>query len=172
MGNHIEWAKAPESNPQLVNPAELVELGELEEWSKHAFELDTGSSSMIIIGTKAELIELAETLTKLAAEVSPGFITTTNVPGYSPTSDPVWHQTITEAWEYHRSERYDAFTDADVSEENDATINRLQMSADGQWEPAFGVSDHNGTGTIYGTTPGYEGDHDLGLAYTVTAVQE
>ena len=27
-------------------------------------------------------------------------------------------------------------------------------------------------GTIYGSTPGYTGEHDLGLAYVVTAVDE
>jgi hypothetical protein len=30
----------------------------------------------------------------------------------------------------------------------------------------------DGTGTIYGSTPGYDGTHDLGLAYCVTVVED
>ena len=39
----------------------------------------------------------------------------------------------------------------------------------GSTDPALGVDD-DGTGWVQGFTPGYHGDHDLGLAYHVTAV--
>jgi len=40
------------------------------------------------------------------------------------------------------------------------TVKELDIAAQG-----------TATGTVYGPTPGYDGDHDLGLAYTVSPAE-
>lgn len=81
-----------------------------------------------------------------------------NTPGYLPDSDdvPVF-DTPGEAWAYladERREAEDAFTFArDYSD----TVNTLD---------AYATANH-GEDVVYGPTPGYDGDHDLGIAYSV-----
>lgn len=106
-----------------------------------------------------------------------------NVPGYLPWSDdPPEFDTTREAWDYlatgrkeYEDETAQAASDAEAVGYS-ATVNVLELLAQGEFENA-GDLGHNidpiqGVGTVYGDTPGYDGDHDLGLAYTVAEVVE
>ena len=86
------------------------------------------------------------------------YIATISTPGYLPDSDDLAvFDTATEAWEYLRDERAEAFDQAEQEMPvHDRVLFATQVMAG---EP----------GTLTTTTPGYEGDHDLGKAYSVTA---
>lgn len=91
------------------------------------------------------------------------FIATVNVPGYLPMDDdPPVFDTAHAAWEYlaHERERAEdwAVDDGPFTGDYSKTVDDLLKA--------------NGTGVIYGSTPGYHGDHDLGLAYCVTLVED
>lgn len=95
------------------------------------------------------------------------YVATVNIPGYLPMDDdPPVFDTIEDAWAYLAAERErseDYAADADEYDYSD-TFNALIIAA-------AGVHGHH-AGTIYGGTPGYDGDHDLGLAYTVTETED
>lgn len=103
------------------------------------------------------------------------YVATINVPGYLPQDDdPPVFDTAQEAWAYLADERERG---EDGSELLDATatlveLNRVAMEA--RWTNGaptdLGVNP-DGTGTVYGDTPGYDGNHDLGLAYSVTLAE-
>jgi len=101
-----------------------------------------------------------------------------NTPGYLPEADePAIFHTAREAWDYLADERRDAedsaidIDDAEPFEGYSATVNTLECFARGEWDPALGASDDDGTGVVYGSTPGYDGDHDLGKAYSVVVAE-
>lgn len=86
-----------------------------------------------------------------------------SVPGYLPQDDdPPTFESASEAWAYLADERMrdedwaEPFTDDD-GEYSDTFVELRDRARTTEIL----------TGTIYGTTPGYDGDHDLGLAYTV-----
>ena len=86
------------------------------------------------------------------------YVATVNTPGYLPISDDVFaFATAREAWQYLLGElerTWDAYPD----DENGACIEaHTQLHGIDQSQP----------GTIYAPTPGYEGEHDLGVAYSV-----
>jgi hypothetical protein len=109
--------------------------------------------------------------------MSARYVATINVPGYLPMDDePPVFDTAAEAWSYLASERERDEDDfADDSEYSD-TVTYLRYSAGNEVQYGSPHEDYplnpDGTGTIYGDTPGYDGSHDLGLAYSVTAVEE
>ncbi len=91
-----------------------------------------------------------------------GYVATVNTPGYLPQDDePPVFDTAREAWEYladqREREEEDSEPDAPADQELSDTYHELWLHRD---EP----------GTVYGPTPGYQGSHDLGLAYCVTPV--
>lgn len=103
------------------------------------------------------------------------YVATINVPGYLPQDDdPAVFDTAREAWQYLAEERERG---EDVAELLDATLtlvglNRIVMAS--RWQngtPTDLGLNPDGTGTVYGDTPGYDGDHDLGLAYNVTLAE-
>jgi hypothetical protein len=111
------------------------------------------------------------------------FMAIVNVPGYLPEDDdPPVFDTAQSAWKYLADERergedsaeYGAF-DPDQFEYSD-TLRSLRYAAGP--DVVYGSSHEDnplnadGTGVIYGSTPGYDGDHDLGLAYCVTLAVE
>jgi len=100
------------------------------------------------------------------------FLATINVPGYLPTDDdPPVFDTATEAWDYlARERREDEDDNDDIVGGYSATVNVLECLAQGDWEN-FGADVLAGTGTVFGPTPGHTGDHDLGVAYSVTEVR-
>lgn len=122
------------------------------------------------------------------------YIATINVPGYLPTDDdPPVFDTAAEAWWYLYHERCEADRDAlpavpehdcpwrgnplgapfcavcdDADNDHDSeTAEKLARQAKTDL-----ICDFERVGTVYGDTPGYTGDHDLGLAYSVTEAQD
>lgn len=94
------------------------------------------------------------------------YVATINVPGYMPMDDesPVFESTR-DAWEYLASERErdeeDAMDAADVTADEGgltSTVGELRAMT--------------GTGTVYGSTPGSDSEHDLGLAYSVDLAED
>lgn len=96
-----------------------------------------------------------------------------NVPGYLPESEdqPVF-DTAVEAWLYlvnERGESEDSFPDWNGGEYSDIYSDLASM-ANGEWSDKLGNLAADGTGTIVGDTPGYDGNHDQGVAYSVEPV--
>lgn len=88
-----------------------------------------------------------------------GFVATMNVPGYLPMDDePPVFETTGEAWSYLADERERA-EDETGEGEYSGTYQTLRENA----------NNGAGIGVVYGDTPGYTGEHDLGMAYCVTA---
>lgn len=100
------------------------------------------------------------------------FLALVNVPGYLPVSDdrPLF-DTAREAWEYLLDDRREAEDWQEDPAGYSATVNTLEQLSQGNFDPAFGVSDEDGTGVVYGATPG-GAIHDLGLAYSVTLAED
>jgi hypothetical protein len=104
-----------------------------------------------------------------------------NVPGYLPTDDePPVFDTPAEAWQYLADERErgegrwlpDDPDDPDGPASEDPTYACLWHHANTEDPYVCGnrvTHWPHFEGTLYGTTPGYEGEHDLGVAYTVQA---
>jgi hypothetical protein len=93
------------------------------------------------------------------------YVATINVPGYLPMDDdPPQFETTREAWEYLRDERERGLQDLD-EEGEDETFTVLDALSKGYSKNGDQV------GSVVGPTPGYDGDHDLGLAYSVSAVE-
>lgn len=111
-----------------------------------------------------------------------GFLATINTPGYMPwDDDPPVFETAAEAWEYLAEQRRDQEDGAICDDYCDdpmcqwrseqdltETVAELEARASSEWL----VCDFERTGTVYADTPGYHGDHDLGLAYSVTEVDQ
>lgn len=89
------------------------------------------------------------------------FIAVITVPGYLPDSEPVEFDTAREAWGYLMSERAQDLWTAESFE---------SPSIDATWLKLRNARQLGSPGTVYGDTPGYDGDHDLGLAYEVQAI--
>lgn len=78
---------------------------------------------------------------------------TINVPGYLPVADePTAFRAASDAWDHLCEER----TRDDRVDDDDEALHSMEEQGDHE-------------GVVYGPTPGCEGDHDLGLAYSVTA---
>lgn len=92
------------------------------------------------------------------------YVATISRPGCLPDSDgePQTFDTVREAWDHLADELAYwqlAYWDADSEEAQDGIAEVLV---------AMGEAGEAGVlGTIYGPTPGYDGAHDLGLAWTV-----
>ncbi len=107
------------------------------------------------------------------------FVATINVPGYLPMDDdPPTFDTAQEAWAYLAEERErdeDQFPDDEPIGEYTETLGYLRYAAGPEVTYGSPSEDYplgvDGTGTIYGSTPGYSGRNDLGLAYCVTSAQ-
>jgi hypothetical protein len=119
------------------------------------------------------------------------YVATINIPGYLPQDDdPPTFEDARSAWEYLANERerdednYEEWPLIDPSDpessgttEYTETVATLRDLADESTDYAtaevqkdYGV-DSDGTGSVNGPTPGYDGDHDLGLDYTVSLVE-
>lgn len=100
------------------------------------------------------------------------YLATISFPNCPPMNDesPVF-ETSQEAWDYLADERREhedemVMTGMDGHSE---TVDELDAKAS---VPANMLDGWDGTGTVYGSTPGYDGDHDPGLAYTVAIAEE
>lgn len=101
------------------------------------------------------------------------YVAIINTPGYLPQDDePPTFDTAKEAWEYLAAERQreeDDFTEGDESYSE--TLGRLDDTASVAAGAALGLAEWDGIGSVVGDTPGYEGSHDLGIVYSVQAVE-
>jgi hypothetical protein len=108
------------------------------------------------------------------------YVATINVPGYLPMDDePPTFDTPSEAWWYLYHERCDAdWQDVDLpTEGHDHSPYTLcpicSEVEDSETADELGRHAIEGReGVVYGPTPGYRGDHDLGLAYSVTLIED
>ena len=92
------------------------------------------------------------------------YVAIINVPGYSPMAEePAEFPTIASAWEYLADERCRSEEQDETTDEYSDTVEQLRTLAEAA-DPQCG--------SVYGGTPGYDGDHDLGLVYTVTHRQD
>ena len=98
------------------------------------------------------------------------YVATMATPGYLPWSDdaPPSFVASADAWHYLADERRRQEDSATAIDENGPdelpysdTVTELDELATTYADVA---------GTVYGATPGYDGDHDLGVAYTVQAL--
>lgn len=83
-----------------------------------------------------------------------------STPGYLPMADaPARFETIKEAWQYL------------INDHERACLNSECPCPGTCSDPLSGALAQDLLGTVYLPTPGYDGDHDLGLAYTVAEVE-
>lgn len=96
----------------------------------------------------------------------PRYVATINVPGYLPMDDePPVFDTAREAWQYLADERERGEDETEGEEYSQTFFTLRALAHDG---PAEGDE----PGTVYGYTPGYEGEHDLGLVYSVSIAED
>lgn len=110
------------------------------------------------------------------------YVAMINVPGYLPMDDdpPTFDMAIN-AWEWLAEQReadedsYPDWAGDNGVGEYSSTVTALHHlgsqdcdhgSPHEDWPTAA-----NGTGHVYGATPGYDGSHDLGLCYAVCVAQ-
>ncbi len=91
------------------------------------------------------------------------YVAIINTPGYLPWDDePPTFETAREAWQYLVSE-VERSWDEYPEDTNGAGI---------EAHTALHNIDQSQPGTVYAPTPGYDGDHDLGLAYSVEIAED
>lgn len=113
------------------------------------------------------------------------YVTTINIPGYMPIDDyPAIFDTPAEAWWYLYHERCDSerdnvcdlcgdtLTHGPMGDCDDDSDTGRELAKYARWAASGLVADFEAVGTVYGPTPGYRGDHDLGLAYSVSVSEE
>lgn len=91
------------------------------------------------------------------------YVATISVPGYLPMDDdPPVFMDAADAWAYLAEERQRAEDDDEDATEYSETLETLNGMATGGAQ----------LGSVVGPTPGYTGDHDLGLVYAVREVEQ
>lgn len=96
------------------------------------------------------------------------FVATINTPGYLPDADePTVFDTASEAWAYLEQERQDEESEAAEGDAFLPTECLLQLRRIAE-DARMGLVTPE---WVIGDTPGYEGDNDLGVAYSVTLVE-
>lgn len=109
------------------------------------------------------------------------YIAVSNVPGYLPMDDePSEFDNPRDAWahlvELRERDEENGFDLASEAPRDAAVLQALRTFAsaehrDGDQTGEFRTN-ADGTGSIYGCTPGYDGNHDLGLVYSVMIAEE
>jgi hypothetical protein len=104
------------------------------------------------------------------------YLATVNIPGYLPMDDdPPMFDSPREAWAYLADERRRDEDHDDTADEYSDTVRTLDYLASDEHQDGNPLEDTptdiDGTGTVYGDTPGSDSPHDLGLAYSVTALE-
>ncbi|WP_327292471.1 hypothetical protein [Streptomyces sp. NBC_01198] len=116
------------------------------------------------------------------------FVATISTPGYLPMDDePPTFETAGEAWAWLAEEREREEDSAEYGPDDlgqfeySDTLMYLRYIAGSDLRLTRETHEHgnphedwptasDGTGTIYGDTPGYDGEHDLGQAYSVSLI--
>jgi hypothetical protein len=97
------------------------------------------------------------------------YVATVNVPGYLPMDDdPPTFDDPASAWAWLEEERAEQESAAILDGGEYAVSDCLATLRATVSSVRHGAS----VGTVYGPTPGYDGDHDLGLAYSVSVAEE
>lgn len=108
------------------------------------------------------------------SNLSPVYVASVNVPGYSPESDLRAFDTASEAWAYLASERRRGEDQDDSASEYSDYVTGLDHIASDEHEHGSRTEDWqtnpDGTGVVLADTPGSGSPHDLGLAYVVSLV--
>jgi hypothetical protein len=133
--------------------------------------VSTVTPGEILIGhLKRYTSELVTALGAKAIEIyenedgdGPTWLAIINVPGYVPTQEPAEFDSPREAWEYLVEERRRQEQEDYADEKFSDVVEKLNLQAEAE-VPTVGV--------VYGETPGYDGNHDQGLVYTVTVAEE
>lgn len=115
------------------------------------------------------------------------YVATINVPGYLPMDDdPAVFDTAAEAWWHLYHERCDSERDAeretgrcegcgeyptDWQDHDDDTETGSELGKRARHAASGLVTDSEACATVYGPTPGYDGSHDIGIAYSVSEVE-
>jgi hypothetical protein len=103
------------------------------------------------------------------------YVATINTPGYLPIDDdPPVFDTAREAWWYLYEELIDEESNHPCPLCYGESTHGISGDCDDDSEAAREIGQAartDQTGTVYGPTPGYDGDHDLGLAYSVSIAE-
>jgi hypothetical protein len=99
---------------------------------------------------------------------APSYVAVVSTPGYLPESEPVEFDTAAEAWAYLAEERKRAEDENPDWSDHDCPFPQDCDYSD-TYAELLGMGDE--VGSVSGETPGYEGDHDLGLAYSVEVAE-
>lgn len=91
------------------------------------------------------------------------YVAIMNTPGYMPWSDgePAVFDSSADAWSYLADERREQEDSAAMVTLDDFPYSDTVDDLDAQ------ASANAGPGVVYDGTPGYDGSHDLGIAYSV-----
>lgn len=113
------------------------------------------------------------------------YVATINTPGYLPTDDePAAFETPAEAWWYLYHERVnderdnvcdlcnDTMTHGPNGDCDDDSETGRELAGHARWAKSGLVANFEAVGAVHGPTPGYRGNHDLGLTYSVTLVED
>lgn len=106
------------------------------------------------------------------------YITIVNVPGYLPDGmdeEPAEFDTAKDAWYALYHERIDDESNYPCPLCNDTMTHGPFGDCDDDSDAATALADmarRDEPGVCYLSTPGYDGDHDLGLAYSVVLKEE
>lgn len=161
------WGINPDFIAPYKSPETAISLG-LLYWDFTVGKGSTVTANHILVEhlrryTKALVEVLCEAAIE-AYEDGPDmpYLAIINVPGYSPMAEePAEFETIAEAWEWLAEERRRSEDEDESTGDYSDTVSALGYMA---MSPKCD--------SVYGPTPGYDGDHDLGLVYTVTNKQD
>jgi hypothetical protein len=140
----LNWPWRPESNAEITAGRVLVD------------QLKVYTEALVTVLCR-------EAVSAYENRVEPTYLALINTPGYLPEDEPVEFETIAEAWTYLAEERRgdeDNVEGTDGYSEIAAKLAEMAEAANPQCS------------AVYGPTPGYDGDHDLGVVYTVTIKQD
>jgi hypothetical protein len=98
------------------------------------------------------------------------YVAIINVPGYMPEVEPVPFDTAWDAWDYLADIRRNM--EDTVLEPSDSYSETVLALEGNSMRRMADYSLYAYTGTVYGPTPGYVGDHDLGFAYSVEYISD
>lgn len=161
------WGIDPDFIAPYKSPETAISLG-LLNWEFTVDEESNVTANQILVAhLKTYTKALVEVLCEAAIEAyeegeEPQYIAIINVPGYSPMAEePAEFETIAEAWQYLAEERRRSEDEDESTADYSDTVKALGYMVE---SPKCD--------SVYGPTPGYDGDHDLGLVYTVTHKQD
>lgn len=135
-------------------------------------ELDFARDTLGPNATDAEVTELAAERARVAA-AERRYVAVVSSPGYLPDTDspPPTFESAAVAWTYLAEERRKAEEEASDGCSDDVCDPGCPWRSEAMLSDTFveliEASETQQPGTVSGDTPGYHGDHDLGICYEV-----